>query len=148
MLELRRIWNEYISLLNMSEVLGVTVSEEGEIIKDIMSEHPEYMGYLNGEEIKTKDGETINPTLHIVFEAIVQSQKAKGEPPEVRDVYITLLKGGVDPHEARHAIGRILSEMIWLMFTNKLTLESNNYYQNQLRELMQQKLKHHVFRDV
>jgi len=142
---LRGLLDEYIHLLEVSETLGETVSEDGEIIKDIMHEHPEYADFLHGEEIETEDGTIMNPRLHIAVEAIIQRQLAKADPPEVRDAYQKLIDDGLDPHEARHAIGRILIETIWLIQHNKLSTEPNHYYRNQLAELKRQKLRHKAF---
>ena len=137
--------NEYLSLLMMSEVLGERVSEEGEMIKDIIDQHPEYAGFLLEGEIEMADGTTVNPRLHIAIEAIVQRQMAMNEPPEVRGTYLTLLNEGVDPHEARHAIGHILIETIWLMQKSELSTDPNIHYRNHLRDLKRKKLKHRVF---
>ena len=142
---LRGLLDEYIRLLEVSETLGETVSEDGEMLKDIMYEHPEYAGVLHEEEIETEDGAKVNPRLHIVVEAIIQKQLAKADPPEVRDTYQKLIDEGFDPHEARHAIGRILIETIWLIQHNKLSTEPNHYYRNQLAELKRQRLRHKAF---
>lgn len=50
--ELRALLEEYDYLLMVSDVLGVPVSEEGEMLKDIIDQHPEYEGFLPGEEIE------------------------------------------------------------------------------------------------
>jgi len=39
--ELRRLLEEYDYLLMVSYVLGVPISEEGEMLKDIFDQHPE-----------------------------------------------------------------------------------------------------------
>jgi len=107
--------DEYFSLLRLSETFGVTMSNEEEIIKDIIDEHPEYAGFLDEGELQMEDGTTINPQLHIIVESIVQNQLATGQPKDVQQAYLALLKENVDPHEARHAIGCILMETIWLI---------------------------------
>lgn len=102
--ELRSLLVEYDHLLMVSDVLGVPVSEEGEMLRNIVDQHPEYEGFLPGEEIEVEDETTVNPRLHIAVEAAVQTQIAKDDPPEAREAYLTLLGAGMDGHEARHAI--------------------------------------------
>lgn len=143
--ELRRLLDEYDYLLTVAEVLGVPVSDEGEILKDILDQHPEYAGFRPGEEIEMEDETTMNPRLHIAVEAIVQSQIAKDEPQEAREAYLSLLNEGVDPHEARHGIDRIFIDVVWLILQKRLTTDAGTYYRNQLRDLKRQKLSHHVF---
>jgi len=143
--ELRSLLAEYDYLLMVSDVLGVPVSEEGEMLRDVIDQHPEYEGFLPGEEIEVEDGTTVNPRLHIAVEAAVQTQIAKDDPPEAREAYLTLLGAGMDGHEARHAIGRVFVETVWLVLQNRLTADPNTYYRNQLRELERQKLDHEAF---
>jgi len=136
--------NEYDSLLLLSEALGVTVSDEGEIYKDIIDQHPEYADYSHGEEVVMEDGTRVNPRLHIAIEAAVQWQMANDEPREVNEAYLVLLGEGVDPHEARHAIGHILAEMIWLIQRDRPP-QPRTHYTARLRELGRQGLKHSMF---
>ena len=143
--EMRWLLDEYDYLLTVAEVLGVPVSDEGEMLKDILDQHPEYAGFRPGEEIEMEDGTTMNPRLHIAVEAVVQSQMAKDEPPEAREAYLSLLSEGVDPHEARHAIGRIFIDVVRLILQNRLTADVGTNYRKQLRDLKRQKLSHHVF---
>ena len=143
--ELRRLLDEYDYLLTVAEVLGVPVSDEWEMLKDILDQHPEYAGFRPGEEIEMADGTTMNPRLHIAVEAVVQSQIAKDEPQEAREAYLSLLSEGVDPHEARHAIDRIFIDVVWLILQKRLTTDAGTYYRNQLRDLKRQKLSHQVF---
>ena len=141
---LRELLNEYDSLLLLSEALGVTVSDEGEIYRDIVDQHPEYAGICHGEEVVMEDGTRVNPRLHIAIETAVQWQMAKDEPREVNEAYLALLGEGVDPHEARHAIGYILAQMIWLIQRDRLP-QPRTHYTAQLRELGRQGLKHRMF---
>ena len=142
--ELRELLNEYDSLLLLSEALGVTVSDEGEIYLDIVDQHPMYAGYGPGEEVVMEDGSRVNPRLHIAIEAAVQWQMAKDEPREVNEAYLALLGEGVDPHEARHAIGYILIQMIWLIQGDRLP-QPRTHYTAQLKELGRQGLEHPMF---
>ena len=135
-----RLLDEYEQFFKVARVLGIDVSDEGKILRGILDQHPEYAGFGPGEEIKMKDGTTMNPRLHIAIETIVQSQLAKDEPPEARQVYASLLSEGMDPHEARHAIGRIFTGVVWLILENRLTADADTYYRNKLRDLKRRKL--------
>ena len=145
--EAKKLLDLYFHLLTLSETLSVSVSEEGEMIKDMMIEHPEYTDFLDEEEIELENGTIMNPRLHITIEAALQIQIAKGYPPEVRKAYLTLIDEGLDAHAARHAVGRIFTETIWLVMRNKLSMDPINYYRSQLRDLMRKKLKHHIFKN-
>lgn len=142
--ELRKLLDEYDSFLSLSQAFGFTLSDEEEILKDILDQHPEYAGYRHGAEAVAADGTRVNPRLHIAVEAAVQWQMAKDDPPEVNEAYLALLGEGVDPHEARHAVGYIMAEMIWLTLQNRL-LEPKTHYAAQLRELKLQGLRHRAF---
>jgi hypothetical protein len=144
--DLKALSDEYNSLLMLSEAFGATVSFEGEVMKDVISEHPKYVHYLRGGEIETEDGRRINPRLHIAVETAVQCQLAQGRPPEARRAYLALLDERVDPHEARHAVGYVFLETVWLVLSNELTSDPAKYYCEELRNMERQKLKHRFFR--
>ena len=55
----KKVLDEYYSLLRLSETFGVTMSNEEEIIKDIIDEHPEYADFLGEGELQMEDGTTI-----------------------------------------------------------------------------------------
>ena len=142
----KKLMDLHFYLLMLSERLGVSVSEEGEIIKDMISEHPEYADFFDKEEIEMENGTTMNPRLHVIIEAAVQSQIGKGDPPEVREAYLTLIDEGLDAHLSRHMVGRIFTETIFLIMRNKLSIDPIEYYRDQLRDLIRKKLKHHLFK--
>lgn len=137
-----RLLDEYEHIFSVARVLGIDVSDDREILRGILDQHPEYAGFGPGEEVEMKDGTMMNPRLHIAIETIVQSQLAKDEPPEARQIYASLLSEGMDSHEARHAIGRIFTGVVWLILENRLTADAGTYYRNKLRELKRQKLVH------
>lgn len=51
------------------------------------------------------------PRLHAALHLVVESQLAAGEPPEARRALERLLAGGLDRHEAVHAIGLVVSDV-------------------------------------
>jgi hypothetical protein len=144
-LNLMKLLEEYDSLLAASDELGLQLSIEGEILKDVMDQHPEYKGFKHGEEIELSDRTTMSPRLHIAIDAAIETQIATNNPAEAREAYLALLKVGVEPHEARHAVGRVLLDLIWQLQLNRLATEPNTYYIRQLKELKRKKLKHKVF---
>lgn len=144
---LRRLLEEYDYLLRASDLLGIPVSTEGEILKDIFDQHPEYAGFLPGEEIEMENGTKMSPRMHLALEAIIEIQIAKDDPPEAREAYLKLLSLGVDPHEARHAVGRVFIGVVWLILQKRLTANPNRYYRSQLKALKRENLRHKVFTD-
>lgn len=92
----------------------------------LMLEHPEYQYFWEipysfaqtelqeaFERVVANKGEGVNPDLHLTVEQIICEQIEKEDPSEVGQAYKALLKARVEPHEARHAIGRVLTEVIW-----------------------------------
>ena len=145
--ELTKLLDEYDSLLVAFDKLGLPLSIEGEILKDVIDQHPDYKGFKHGEEIELSDGTIMNPRLHIAIDTVIETQIAKNDPVEAREAYLKLLDVGVDPHEARHAIGRVLLDLIFQIMQNRLASDPNEFYFKQLRELKRKKLKHKVFKD-
>lgn len=143
--KLRRLLREYGPLIALSEAFGVADSLEGEVMEDIISEHPDFAPYLWEDEIETADGRRINPRLHIIVETAVQCQLAQGKPPEARRVYQALLNDGVDHHVARHALGYVLMNTIWLVLKGELTADPAKHYCEGLKRLGRQRLKHEFF---
>ncbi len=54
-----------------------------------------------------------NVRLHASFHAVVETQLASGDPPQAVDTFARLLGEGLDRHDALHAIGSILSELMY-----------------------------------
>jgi hypothetical protein len=53
-----------------------------------------------------------NPTMHAITHVVVETQLALDDPPEVRKALERLLEGGIERHEAIHAIGTLVTEHI------------------------------------
>jgi hypothetical protein len=56
-------------------------------------------------------------TLHAVMHAIVENQIALGEQLSVRRTTQRLMDEGLDRHDAIHAVGSVLAEFIFDIFT-------------------------------
>lgn len=54
-----------------------------------------------------------NVRVHASFHAIVENQLASGDPPQAVDTLKRLLGEGMDRHEAIHAIGSVVSEVMY-----------------------------------
>jgi hypothetical protein len=150
MREIRKWEEKYNLLLIVSELLGTTLSQEDEILKDMFYEHSEFIEEILTGEDTVQNGEAMNPSLHVTIEAIVQTQISKGDPPEAREAYLTLLNEKVDPHIARHAVGAMLVDVIWYGWNKlnkgeKVEGNPNVLYAEKLRELAQQKRNHPFF---
>lgn len=130
----RKIFDEYVHIMKISELSGTPLSEESEFIKDMLAEHPQYVEDFSTGRLR----EGMNPRLHILSEAIVQRQIARNDPPEARQAHLALMsKTPLDAHEARHAVGRVLMECIWHMMREKWQpAQINSYYRKRLKELV------------
>lgn len=67
--------------------------------------------------------------LHTVFHTVVESQLAEKHAP-VKAAYLRLRKGGLNRHEAIHAIGSVLAEHVWGIVNekHKLLPDPNDAY--------------------
>jgi hypothetical protein len=68
-----------------------------------------------------------NPGAHALIHAVIETQLAQGLAP-VRQVLERLLAGGLDRHEALHAIGSVLARRLHAM-TQEKTFDSGEYLQ-------------------
>jgi hypothetical protein len=102
-------------LIVLSELLGTNLDEESETIKDVLfKDHPALVeSFLNGEELIQDDGTVWNPSVHIAFEAMSESLIRNND--QYRNFFQSLRNEGVDSHEARHAVGSVLCELVWHM---------------------------------
>lgn len=87
----------------------------------MMLEHPQYQHLwetpysFTGVDLKTVgEREGISPYLHLAIQATVFEEIESGEPPETAKAYEALLRAGVTMHEARHTLGRVLAEIVWM----------------------------------
>lgn len=51
--------------------------------------------------------------LHAMFHAVVETQLAMDDPPEVRETLERVRREGLDRHDAIHAVGSVLTETMW-----------------------------------
>lgn len=59
-----------------------------------------------------------NIRLHASFDAVVETQLASADPPQTADTLARLLAEGLDRHDALHAIGSILSDVMYHAMKN------------------------------
>lgn len=148
--EAQRLHEYYCAIWRLVK-LGELAKLEGEAKKlgQLMLEHPRYQYFWElpyaFAEIDLRQAfeeEGKNPDVHLGVEHIVCEQIEKEEPPEATKAYKALLRAGVDPHEARHAIGRILTGVVWHIYhvAEGRKLDEDMYIR-QLRRLAKQPLK-------
>ena len=75
-----------------------------------------------------------NPELHAATHVIVENQLAAGEPV-VQAAYSRLRDGGLDRHDAIHAIGQVLANTIHAGLTEGGASDLNSSYLEALRGL-------------
>lgn len=137
--EIRQIIDKYAHLIVDSEHFGVDLSKEAEYVKDMLEEHPEYVkDFLSG-----KDRKGMNPRMHIFAESIIQTQIGSNNPTEARKAHPALMAGpALDAHEARHAIGALLMQIMWHASREHWPADKcNSEYRNRLRELATKKTR-------
>jgi len=131
--EIRQIIDKYANVLLASEHYGIDLSKEAQYVKDMLEEHPEYVkDFLSG-----KDRDGMNPRMHIFIESIIQTQIGSNHPTEVRETHLALMAGpSLDAHEARHAIGALLMQIIWHASREHWPSDKfHSEYRRRLREL-------------
>jgi hypothetical protein len=80
--------------------------------------------------------------VHCVIHEIVENQIAMGEELPVRDKLAQLIDGGLDRHEAIHAIGMVLSGYLFdLMESDESAGEHNQEYFDELKDMTAEKYR-------
>jgi hypothetical protein len=88
------------------------------VISDVAAMHPEYHGLLEGrDEDMDRDyppelGET-NPFLHLALHIGIHEQLSTDRPAGLRQIFQELVRQLGSAHEAEHAVGECLAEMMW-----------------------------------
>lgn len=118
-------------------------------VGQLILEHPEYQYFWElpypfarvelqeaFERVVADEGEGVNPDLHITMEHTISEQIKRNDPPEAGRAYKALVRRGADPHEARHCLGRVLSDVIWdLNHMPKGQVPDRDIYLRALRRL-------------
>jgi len=143
--------HEYYCAIWQLVKLGESEKLEGKrkILGQLMLEHPEYQyfwevpyAFAETELEQAFEQEGVNPDLHLTLEQIICEQIEKEEPPEAAKAYKALLRAGVDQHESRHAIGRVLTGVIWqISHMAQRQKPDEDIYIRELRRLAKHPLK-------
>jgi hypothetical protein len=127
-----------IALLNRAHMAEVwrkvndneDLSEEEDLLAEQMQAHPEYSDVWESEEMAdhlfdpTREE---NPFLHISLHVMLERQVRSGNPSCVARALERLETEGEDPHEARHALLRVLVQEIWRVMTQHQPLDVKRY---------------------
>jgi hypothetical protein len=110
---------------------GLPVDESEEILAEQMIEHEEYHQLWDnieqvGEYCFDPQREE-NPFLHVSVHVGVEQQIRSGEPACVAEAVERLVERGGNPHEARHAIARVLVEHIARILREKQPFDKQKY---------------------
>lgn len=117
---------------------------ESKILGKLMLEHTEYQHIwekpnsntnLTLEELIVKND--ANPYLHLAVETTVLSQIQKRNPPAAARTYEALRTAGIEPHKARHLIGRVLVGVVWETSRKNLRVEDSydSIYKQRLKRI-------------
>jgi hypothetical protein len=108
-------------------------SLEGEdaLIAQAMDLHPELdslweLGELSATPQEVQ-GTIVNPFIHTALHVLIEKQLADKSPPEIVEALASLLRRGVDRHEAVHAIASIYAELYFTTFRRGQHFEETTY---------------------
>ena len=79
------------------------------------------------DEIIGKNGEPMNPRMHLSMHVIVEGQLASDEPQGVVAIARELEQLGFSRHDIRHEIGRVLAEDMWHILKEKRVFDKARY---------------------
>lgn len=74
-----------------------------------------------------EDEELENPTLHAAMHTAVENQLALKDEPVLRTVE-RLLRGGLDRHDAVHAIASVFAEHLFGVMKTRKSVSNDKYY--------------------
>ena len=110
--QLRRMYVDAWKKLNDGAVMTPLETQ----IATVVSEHPEYHRFLDGdglkEEFTPERGET-NPFLHMGLHLAIREQVSTNRPPGIAQVFNALAEKTGDPLEAEHRMIDLLAETMW-----------------------------------
>lgn len=117
---------------------GKDIAEVDERIVQIMDLHPEFDSIWDMGEMaiypQEIDGKVVNPFVHTVLHVVVDKQIQDYSPEFVAETYQRLKTGGVEEHEALHAIIGIYAKLYFANF-RKGEIFSNLDYEAELNQL-------------
>jgi hypothetical protein len=81
-----------------------SLDEREQRLLDLLQAHEEFQEYWEGREPEAGQ----NPFMHVFFHEILEKQLEADDPPAVRETLDRLTSGGVDEHDAKHRMLRVL----------------------------------------
>lgn len=89
----------------------------------ILEEHGEYREFWEHRD----PDEELNPFLHVTFHEILEKQIEADDPSEVRPTLRRLEEAGIDSHEAKHRILRVLVLELHTMMKQRREFDREAY---------------------
>jgi hypothetical protein len=120
--EMLRIWS--------SSQQGELLAGEDKAIADAMLEHPEYadiwakLDRLTDEQIHRSG---VNPILHVQMHAVVETQIANNNPPQVKKILGYYLHKRHDRHDAIHRFAGVLLDEMMDSLTDQVPFNMASY---------------------
>jgi len=108
-------------------------------IAAVIADHPEYIPLIESgedalhQEFSPESGH-VNPFAHMALHQALRDQVATDRPPGVAQEYQRLVKKLGEAHEAEHAMGSVLAELIWESVHNSSNPDMGQYVER-LRRL-------------
>lgn len=103
---------------------------------DVIGQHPEYHGLLEGKQTEDKEYRTDNnPFLHLGLHLGLLEQLSTNRPQGIREIYQHIYNKYADVHQVQHLMMEAMGEIIWnAQQAGKLPDEQD--YLSELRKLM------------
>lgn len=115
---------------------GLLLTEQENIIVNIIKQHPEYHDILEDENTVDKDFGADNPFLHLSLHLAVQEQLSIDSPQGILETYNILLTKLSSSHLVEHEIMNCLMQVVWKSQKEGKPLDEKLYL-NMLNELVE-----------
>lgn len=104
---------------------------EDALIAQAMDLHPELdplweLGELSATPQEV-NGTVVNPFIHTALHVLIEKQLTEKSPVEIVDTLSSLLRRGVDRHEAVHAIASVYADLYFTSFRRGQHFEEGTY---------------------
>lgn len=120
-----------------------SLDSAGKYLSQVMLEHPQYHHLWETPCSLARNHGEITPHLHLAIQATILGQIESREPPETVKAYEALLGAGVALREARHALGRVIAEAVWVARRSEAKMQPayEELYLRKLRRIARHPLR-------
>ncbi|MDO8683916.1 MAG: DUF1841 family protein [Armatimonadota bacterium] len=110
-------------VLPMNDDFG---DDDTELYEKFIDEHPEFADVMDHDEVLI-NGEPVSPRLHWLIHHVVENQLAHNDPPEAPEALRRLMNGGMNRHEAVHALAGVAVKFLHGSLKSRKQVEREKY---------------------